>query len=50
MTFTSWNLNATAADATFTPALPADYEGIAMLQRGAAVRTAAKQAPAAKTP
>ncbi len=48
--FTAWNLNASAPDATFTPVLPADYEGIAMLQRGAAVRAAAKKAPAAKIP
>jgi len=38
VTFTQWNLTPSLTDATFTPHVPDDYEGIAMLQRAAAVR------------
>jgi hypothetical protein len=38
VTFTDWNLMSTASEATFLPKLPEDYEGIAILQRAAAVR------------
>ena len=38
VTFTAWDLTTPATDATFTANLPADYEGIAMLQTAAAVR------------
>jgi hypothetical protein len=41
ITFLTWNLKPQTADATFVPKVPADYEGIAMLQRAAAVRDAA---------
>jgi hypothetical protein len=40
VTFTSWNLAPQTSDAAFTPNVPADYEGIAMLQRAAAVKGA----------
>jgi hypothetical protein len=41
VTFSAWRL-APATDATtFTPNIPADYEGIAILQRAAAVKAAA---------
>jgi hypothetical protein len=45
ITFLTWNLQPQVADATFVPNVPADYEGIAMLQRAAAVKNAAS-APA----
>ena len=38
VTFTAWNLAAQTSDATFVPKVPADYEGIAILQRAAAVK------------
>jgi len=38
VTFNEWNLAAQTSDATFKPKLPADYEGIAILQRAAAVK------------
>jgi hypothetical protein len=48
LTFTSWNLAPQVTDATFVPKVPADYEGIAILQRAAAVKNAARPAePAA---
>jgi hypothetical protein len=40
VTFTSWNFAPRTSDATFTPSVPADYEGIAILQRAAAVKAA----------
>ena len=46
LTFTSWDLAAKVTDATFVPKVPADYEGIAIIQRAAAVKAAAA-APAA---
>jgi len=49
VTFNEWNLAPPITDATFKPKLPADYEGIAMLQRAAAIKnTAAATAPASK--
>ena len=53
LTFGSWEVAPQVTDATFTPKLPADYEGIAMLQKAAAVKkTQAEPAapPAAPAP
>lgn len=41
VTFTAWNLAAQTAGARFTPTVPKDYEGIAILQRAAAVKNSA---------
>ena len=41
VTFTAWNLAAATDLAKFTPNVPKDYEGIAILQRAAAVKNAA---------
>jgi hypothetical protein len=41
VTFTAWNLAPQIGDATFVPTVPADYEGIAILQRAAAVKNTA---------
>ena len=41
LTFTAWDLAPQISDATFVPKVPADYEGIAILQRAAAVKNAA---------
>ena len=38
VTFTAWNLAPQVTDATFVPKVPADYEGIAVVQRAAAVK------------
>ena len=38
VTFTAWNLAPQIDDTTFKPKVPADYEGIAVLQRAAAVK------------
>jgi hypothetical protein len=46
VTFSEWNLSAPVTDATFDPAVPADYEGVALLQRAAAIKTTTS--PAAK--
>ena len=46
LTFTGWNLSPEITDATFVPKVPADYEGIAIVQRAAAVKKATA-APAA---
>jgi hypothetical protein len=43
VTFTNWNLAAAVSDARFVPKVPADYEGIAMLQRAAAVKHTATE-------
>ena len=40
VTFTGWNLSPQTTDATFTPKVPAEYEGIAILQRVAAIKAA----------
>jgi hypothetical protein len=47
VTFNEWNLAPQTSDATFVPKLPADYEGIAVLQRAAAVKNTAVPATAA---
>jgi hypothetical protein len=48
LTFTAWDLAPQVSDATFVPKLPAEYEGIAILQRAAAVKTSASGAPPAE--
>ena len=47
--FTAWNLAPQISDKTFAPNLPADYEGIAILQRAAAVKNRASAEPAPVT-
>ena len=47
LTFTSWDFAPQITDATFVPKVPAEYEGIAILQRAAAVKANAS-APAAE--
>jgi len=48
VTFAEWKLGPTITDADFVPKLPAEYEGIAILQRAAAIRhTAPADPPAA---
>jgi hypothetical protein len=42
VTFTEWNFAPQITDATFVPKVPADYEGIAVIQRAAAVKKAAQ--------
>src|SRR5918993_3044881 len=49
VTFTKWDLAPRTADEIFTPKVPADYEGIAVLQRAAAVKQATGSAPAASS-
>ena len=46
VTFTKWDLAPQTADETFVPKVPADYEGIAVLQRAAAVKHATTSDPA----
>jgi hypothetical protein len=41
VTFTNWNFAPPMDDDTFVPKVPAEYEGIAILQRAAAVRNTA---------
>ena len=41
VTFTEWNLAPAIADASFVPKLPAEYEGIAAVQRAAAIKNSA---------
>ena len=38
VTFSDWNLAPSVTDATFVPHVPAEYEGIAILQRAAAIK------------
>jgi hypothetical protein len=47
VTFNAWDLAPKITDATFRPSLPADYEGIAVVQRAAAVKNTAAADPAA---
>jgi hypothetical protein len=47
VTFTRWNLAPQLSAAMFTPSVPADYEGIAILQRTAAVKAASTATSAA---
>jgi hypothetical protein len=49
LTFTAWDLSPQISDATFVPKVPADYEGIAILQRAAAVKNVAAVTPAEPT-
>jgi hypothetical protein len=46
VTFTKWDLAPQTADDAFIPKVPADYEGIAVLQRAAAVKHATASVPA----
>ena len=46
LTFTAWDFAPQISDATFVPKLSAEYEGIAMVQRAAAVKNTAAAAPA----
>ncbi len=41
LTFNTWDLAPQITDATFVPKVPADYEGIAVVQRAAAVKNSA---------
>jgi hypothetical protein len=50
VTFTKWDLAPPAADETFVPKVPADYEGIAVLQRTAAIKHAKASDPAGRPP
>ena len=50
VTFNEWNFAPQITDATFVPKLAEDYEGIALLQRAAAVKNTAAVAPAATAP
>ena len=47
LTFTAWDLAPQITDATFKPKVPAEYEGIAILQRAAAVKNTAAAPPGA---
>jgi hypothetical protein len=44
VTFTAWDFAPQVSDATFAPKVPADYEGIALVQRAAAVKNTAPPA------
>jgi hypothetical protein len=44
--FSNWNLAPTIGDERFNPAVPADYEGIAILQRARVLRNMPKDEPA----
>ncbi len=54
VTFVEWNLTAPVTDATFVPKVPAEFEGIALVQRAAAIKNAppaeAPAEPAARAP
>jgi hypothetical protein len=50
VTFNAWNLSPQITDATFRPAVPADYEGVAVVQRAAAIKNAGSAAPTAPAP
>jgi hypothetical protein len=51
VTFTEWNLAPQTGDAAFTPNVPPDYEGIAIVQREAAVKSpGAKPSPEPAAP
>lgn len=47
VTFTEWNLAPSISDATFVPKVPAEFEGIAVVQRAAAVKHMAGADPSA---
>ena len=44
VTFTAWNVAPQVTDATFAASVPSDFEGIAILQKAAAVKKAAPDA------
>lgn len=44
VTFTEWNVSPQITDATFVPKVPAEYEGIALVQRAAAVKNTSSDA------
>ena len=46
LTFTAWNFAPQISAGTFAPNVPSDYEGIAILQRAAAVKNTAAAAAA----
>ena len=46
VTFTGWDFAPQITDATFVPKVPAEYEGIALLQRAAAIKRTADASPA----
>ena len=46
LTFSNWNLAPTVTDDRFVPKVPADYEGIAMLQRARVLKNIPEEAPA----
>ena len=46
VTFTAWNVAPQITDATFVPKVPAEYEGIAVVQRAAAVKNTVSRMPA----
>ena len=48
LTFASWNLTPQVADAMFVPSVPEDYEGIAMLQRAAAIKSTGQESAEAR--
>ena len=50
VTFTKWDLSAPPGDDLFVPKVPADYEGIAVLQRAAAIKKTAAPADAGGSP
>ena len=45
MTFTKWDFDPQVTDGTFVPKVPAEYEGIAVVQRAAAVKRTAEVLP-----
>ena len=47
LTFTAWDFAPPISDATFVPKMPAEYEGIAILQRAAAIKHTAAPPEAA---
>jgi hypothetical protein len=51
LTFSNWNFAPAVTDDRFTPKVPADYEGIAIVQRARVLRNIPEDAPAtAETP
>ena len=50
VTFTQWDLAPSLSDDTFKPKVPAAYEGVAMLQRAAAIKSTAAADPSATAP
>jgi len=50
VTFTKWDLAASPPEETFAPKVPADYEGIAVLQRAAAIKQSGAAGPAGPAP